>query len=532
MPKKSVSPYLSLRANGYWQYRRRIPLELQATWSGGNGRKTEFVVSLKTKDEREAKRRASGQEAIFTEKVRLKTQQLTVQRSENQKRIDAFYMHEYNLRERGIHPDQAPRVNAPSHVKQKYFDDREAYLYGKWDAKTQEVVGGLANAQLEHGIDHDGPNDLYQEIQQDIDFVTGISDRRSSIMSDVPTLEEAQEVYEQMLEAKGFAAAKKKRERRRVERLVEQLSLQLGAGNPDIGKSRTLDTIKQRDADLFEQQLGMNKAKSSVSREMTILSAMYNHALNKWSDTWPDHKRKQNPFSKRRAGLEKQHAEERRIGTAVNRKRRAFTPEELEVFLGEQFQRMNEQAQLVTLIAIHSGCRLEDASGLLLGDLFLQVNASDPIPFIYFRDNKLRAITKDGISREVPIFGELLKRLTKYTEKMSGSDSPLFPRYGLVDGSGAGNVSNVINTRIKKMRNGDVRLTAHSFRHTLQARFLAAKVHNQFAAYIGGWRDKDSVGLQAQYQGDGIPLELLQDALQKAHKTERWGRANLAAQWD
>lgn len=531
MPKKSVSPYLFLRANGYWQYRRRIPLELQATWSGGNGRKTEFVVSLKTKDEREAKRRASGQEAIFTEKVRLKTQQLTVQRSENQKRIDAFYMHEYNLRERRIHPDQAPRVNAPSHVKQKYFDDREAYLYGKWDAKTQEVVGGLANAQLEHGIDHDGPNDLYHSIQEAIDFVDGAVDGSRGSPNDVPTLEDALEAYHAKLQKKGAAKKKKEKERQRLDRLVGLLASQLGAGNVDLGKSRKLSTITRRDVDLFEQKLGATKTKSSVSREIAVLSALYNHALLQWDDTWPDVTLKRNPFSKRRSDLDEQHEDEKRVGIVTNRKRRAFTPAELRTFMDNEFNRMNGQAQLAALIAIHTGCRLEDASGLLLGDLFLQVDKQNPIPFIRFRDNSLRRVTKDGIEREVPLFGDLLNRLIKYTSKMKDGKKPLFSRYGLVDGRGAGNLSNVVSGRVKNMRNGDVTLTPHSFRHTLQARFLNAKVENKFAAYIGGWKNKDSLGLQAQYQEDGVPIETLLEALTKAHDVKTWGRSQATSRW-
>ena len=65
MPKKSQNSYLFLRNNGYWQYRRRIPLDILDTWDANGKRKTEHVVSLRTKDEREARKLAAQQETFL-----------------------------------------------------------------------------------------------------------------------------------------------------------------------------------------------------------------------------------------------------------------------------------------------------------------------------------------------------------------------------------------------------------------------------------------------------------------------------------
>ena len=533
MPKKSRNSYLFLRNNGYWQYRRRIPLDLLDTWDANGKRKTEHVVSLRTKDEREARKLAAQQETLFSDKVRLKRQGLVVKGSNHPKRLDAFYLHEHNLRELGIHPDQAPSVNASDAEKKKYTDARDAYIYGSWDTQKQEYIGGLVETQHTVGIDETGPNELYEVIQQDIDFVLGKAVISSSSRVGAPTLYVALEEYISKINAKGFAAIKLQKERQRIERLAKQLAVQLGGGKESTGWSRKLDTIDVRDADLFQGTLiQAGKAKSSVSREMAAVSALYNYALERWRDTWPLHKRDSNPFGKRRSTLEKQHENDTRVGAAITRKRRAFTPVELSNFVNDELPRLNTEARLITMIAAHTGCRLEDASGLLLGDLFIHLDEQHRIPFVCFRDNRLRAVTKDGLEREVPLFGAVLNELTKYTQNRKGSDKPLFPRYGLTDGRGAGNVSNVINARIKNIRGQDVRLTAHSLRHTLQAQFSAAGVRNEYSAYIGGWKNSYSLGLQARYKEDGVPLPPLLEALEKAHTIKDWGRERTTSHWD
>ena len=96
--------------------------------------------------------------------------------------------------------------------------------------------------------------------------------------------------------------------------------------------------------------------------------------------------------------------------------------------------------------------------------------------------------------------------------------------------SGAGNASAAINKHIHYLRGTDVRLTFHSFRHTVQSKAMAAtNMPNKFPAYIGGWNNGDAKGLQAEYQKGGIPIKVLHDALQTIHAVEDWGRdrANL-----
>ena len=99
------------------------------------------------------------------------------------------------------------------------------------------------------------------------------------------------------------------------------------------------------------------------------------------------------------------------------------------------------------------------------------------------------------------------------------------PRAAIRLTMGAGNASAAINKHIKDLRGDDVRLTFHSFRHTLQSKALAATdMPNKFPAYIGGWQNGDAKGLQAEYQKGGIPLKVLKEALQTIHAVEDWGR--------
>ena len=184
---------------------------------------------------------------------------------------------------------------------------------------------------------------------------------------------------------------------------------------------------------------------------------------------------------------------------------------------------MGIELQLITVIAEHAGCRIGDATGLVLGDCLLKTSEARPIPSLKIVSNHIRKVTKGGIEREIPLFGSLYDHLVAYTDGRTGPDTPLFPTYG--HSRGAGNASAAINKHIKDLRGDDVRLTFHSFRHTLQSKALAATdMPNKFPAYIGGWQNGDAKGLQAEYQKGGIPLKVLKEALQTIHAVEDWGR--------
>jgi integrase len=546
MPKRAENPHQ--RTDGYWYYRKRIPQDLLGKIDGPGFGKTDYRVALRTKDEAEAKRRSSHVEKTFNSIIELKRQEIKASDSGEDNAAN-FNRFEYTLRQRGIHPSQAPRVTASQADQKKYWDAYNSFIYGDWDQETQTLDGGLDDLLPELQSNYD-----YSRSSEDLKALKKAEADRGAILefmqgrvgSDafndgVPTLQKAWELYVTKLESnKRMSPHHISRAVGRVERLVKTLAVQLG-GNLEAGLARPLDTITHEDADLYVKNLYRRvggkglKSSASVGRELSIITSLYNHAEKTTKASWPVAKRGLNPFSNRRSDLEEEHVQNIRRGVTPKLARRPFRPEELEIFVSEYLPRMNEEAQLITLVTMHTGCRIGDAVGLMVSDYWGGDN-DDPIPFLKFRDNDIRNVTKDGFGRSVPLFGVISSRLEAYLDERKAflqktspnlKDAPLFPRYGRKDGSGSGSASQIINKHIHQLRGDDKRLTIHSFRHTLQAKFLYAGANADHSSYIGGWRNEINKGLQAQYQKEGIPLKDLLESLTKAHSVKNWVRGGV-----
>ena len=570
----NANQYITLRSNGWYYYIRRVPVPLRGRIKQKGFDKLFYRVSLKTKDEREARRQASYVHEVYNIAVSLEERRLAI--AGNQPKSAALLALEHELRKRGIHPSQAPTVNTPKEVQDKYLRDRDDFIYGVGhvrnldlddvvdvvDAGETEYQGIPIPFQIESGDTDEiialGQGGLVKERssannpeewdshQSMIQFALGNTDNSFAYKDGIPTLEKAQQLYSDQIQANPKRSDfDKGKEVKRLESLVERLALQLsGDTNTSMGLSRTLDSITEEDAELFIHRLRKRKdgkgqkALSSVGRELTIIVAMYNHAEAKTKRAWAADARNNNPFANRRSALEEQHTDEVKLGQTPNLNRRAFTVEELEAFFSDHAHRMNEEAQLIALIGHHTGCRIGDAAGLMMSD-YWQGGDEEPIPFLHFQDNRLRRVTKDGFDRQVPLFGAVLDRLhgylverTKQCRKAEtnydAESTPMFPKYGRKEGGGADAASAVINRRIHQMRGDDKRLAFHSFRHTLQAKFLVASADPNFSSYIGGWKNEINKGLQAVYQKDGIPLKALEEALRSAHNQRTWGKTDVS----
>ena len=532
---------------GVWYYRKRIPVDVRDVWIVAGTKRTEHVVSLDTLDKRVAEKRATIEHKKFLSLLEMRRQEKRVLMSESEERIHVHHRYEAYLRSLGAHPEQAPRVNAPQEDIQRYQDAVDSVKYGasgsynRGEASTLNLSDGLVDLQhevgLEYSYDDNGneiivPNKRYYEIEKDIEFLGGQNGSLYPVEPEVPNLTDALECYETRVLSKKRTTSERDRKNQylRASRVTRKLAYQLGAGNQEQGMQRTLDSIMNKDAELFVTTLRNRddgkglKTHSSVKREITLIKAIWENAYKAYGETWPAERKRDNPFKVIDLGdLQKQHEEAIEKGTTLNKTRRPFRPHELALFLSDYLPRMKDELQLVTLIAEHAGCRIGDASGLLLGDCRLKTSATRPVPFLNVSSNYIRQVTKGGIEREIPLFGNVYDRLVEYTAGRKGPDTPLFPSYG--DERGAGNASGAINAHIHEMRGDDVRLTFHSFRHTVQSKALASnRMPNKFPAYIGGWQNKDAKGLQAEYQTGGIPLEVLSDALQVIHSQTNWGR--------
>ena len=536
-----------------WYYRKRIPADVVDVWVSNGRRSKEYVVSLGTEDRRVAEKRASREHSKFLNILEIKRQEKRVISSDSHQRIQTHYNYEAYLRSVGAHPEQAPRVNASLKAIEEYNKAVEKVRYGSLTAIGTDPIktfsGGLKDYQeevgLEHAFDAHGnevvvSNQRYDEIERDLEFLAGKRDRSYSASTEVPNLADALEAYTKDVINSKVKTSEYDRHTQhlRATRVVGSLALQLGSGNKKSGMTRPLDTIMNSDAQLFTETLRIrddgkgNKAWASVKREITLIKAIWNHAYKAYSETWPINRKRDNPFRViDLKNLEDKHGKEIHDGKILNKKRRPFTPAELKIFNSEYMPKMGIELQLITLIAQHSGCRIGDAAGLLLGDCRLQTSKDRPIPSIKIFSNHIRQVSKGGIEREIPLFGDVFDRLCEYTDGRKGPNSPLFPSYGT--NKGASNASAAINKHIKDLRGDDLRLTFHSFRHTLQSKALAAKdIANKFPAYIGGWQNDDAKGLQAEYQTGGIPLKELNTALATIHNVEDWGRGPAAPHQD
>ena len=529
---------------GVWYYRKRIPADVLGTWKSNGRTIKEYNASLFTQDKREAERRAVKEHSKFLNILEIKRQENRVVLSKSQERIAAHNKYEATLRKLGEHPEQAPPVNAPLEVIQQYQEAVDQVKYGvlmEGTDGTQEWSGGLVNLQQEVGIDQsfdtDGneiytPNERYHEIAKDIEFLNGKRGNDYAFSPDVPNLSDALEVYiTEVVNAKLNISDKNRRDKQlRARRVVGALALQLGSGDRQDGLNRPLDTIMNKDAKLFTETLRIrddgqgNKAWTSVKREIALIKAIWNNAYKHYNETWPENRKRDNPFKTvNLLNLEDKHLSELASGDVQDKTRRPFTPAELEVFLREYLPRMGEELQLITLICEHAGCRIGDATGLLLGDCLLRTDDMRPIPSLKIHSNRIRQVTKKGIEREIPLFGGVYERLLSFTDGRKGRDRPLFPTYGT--SGGAGNASAAINKHIHDLRGTEVRLTFHSFRHTVQNKAMAAPgLLNKFPAYIGGWNNDAAKGLQAEYQTGGIPIGVLYEALKTIHDVKIWGR--------
>lgn len=550
MPKRHENP--TQRANGWWYYRRRVPKHLHGVWRDDGGRQTEHILALKTKDEAEAKRRSKFEDRLFEDKLNLKEEELAASESLDETRIRNFQYFEYRLREAGLHPSQVPSVDSPPEVIRKFLHDRQAFAYGSWvqiDDEYGQFEGGLYDDVHELAVEYDHSGDpVTKQKLDDAVYKLNIALGKTKdvgIQISVPTLGVAKEEYLQFIAKKAKSPDAKEDESRRVKRIVGHLAFVLGNGDPKAGLQRPIASIRSGDVKQFLARLAIRengsdipKSPSAVGRELQTMSSIWNMAYEERKEHWPTDVKTNNPFAKKRSKLNKEHDDKKKVGLVPDKDRRPFSPRELEIFMFEHLPRMNEEAQLIALIGNHSGCRIGDAAGLKMNDLYLHPTNEHPIPFIFFRDNTIRQLTKDGVQRRVPLFGDVLDRLIEYHDKRISAlrahdsdilNAALFPRYGRGQ-KGSDAVSNLINQKhIHHLRDGDQKLTFHSFRHTLQHKYLAAGQNTQFAGYISGWKLTGLVGKQSEYVKHGIPPEALIDGLKKAHAAKSWGDADMDA---
>ena len=176
----------------------------------------------------------------------------------------------------------------------------------------------------------------------------------------------------------------------------------------------------------------------------------------------------------------------------------------------------NEELKIIGLLMIETGCRIEEASGLLVEDVDRLCN----IPHIKIRNNTLRGLDKESLERSCALVGDALIALQSY-DLPDDRKSPLFPRYG--EPSGATNVSAALNKVIRQsLKITDRSLVAYSTRHTFADRCRAAGDDEVYQQVLMGHRSRYSTPVADRY-GTNYPPEFLLQAMVAQHQVQEWG---------
>ena len=515
MNKERKNYLLASPRTGVFNYRRGIPAKYRKYFrkSDGSLRGAEWKETLKTTSKTKALVLAARINENFEHTLMLaKAEHFAQLNTEKRKQIKDFIK---NITRMGLHPEQAPSILAPEKVQME------------WKSKQHALLEELSDAQINF-FDVSGdsfdltytPTDTFHLIQDQIDFLDGKG--HAKIRSRLrPTLSSATEGYinDKITRNPASADAEIKAKLNRVRRVTESFAIFIDGRSVQGGMDTYLDHIKRSEArDWMYYQIDHHGKKgSSVGRDMTTLTAIYNWAVSEHGRENPELRKDYNPFSGLRSAAEEHHTEAVRTGEIESLASRPWTPDELDAFV-VRFDNMNPQLRLIAMLSIHTGARLKDTCGLRIEELHL---STDEDSFLQYRHNRNRKISKESIERRVPLFGTVLAELQSYLASANINEDNLFPRY--CGKRQTNNVSAVLNNKHLDVIDKDPRLKMHGLRDTLSAKFMATSVTNDLSGYLIGWRNKTTVGMQEEYQKGGYPHEQMLTALRAAHSVKAWG---------
>ena len=505
---------------GRLSYRRRIPAKLKQHFKKDDGspRGLEWNEALGTKSISLALKKAVEVNERF-ERTKALAEQLTLAskaKDETTKQelaarvVDTFI-------KLGIHPDQAPDIFQPSSVINAFRNKSEKALQ---DLLDYQFEAGLDVVDGEFGEVTYVPNDVYEDIQAQIDFLSG---DRSGIKNRLkPTWESAVEEYIYHKEsAENFPAEfRDSKKIRRIIRVANDFARSLGRGSVKAGNEYITSEGSREDARFFiRQEFEQGKTPATIGRDLVPLSAIYLKAQREFGKRDPDLNLNGNPFSGLRGELEKQDENAVRKGLRTKESARAWSYQELDQ-LSDLLPKMNEEAHLCVKLAIYTGARLHDVCGILIDDITL---AGEEDSLLHIRHNVWRTVSKDSIERKLPLYGEMLQHLKHYVAARDfTSNKKLTPRYAKTENS-AESLSNLVNQRyIDRYISKDPKLKPHGLRNTMQARFDATDTSNKLSGYLIGWKDQQTIGMQKEYNKQGYPHSQLLKALKACHAATEW----------
>jgi integrase len=469
-----IASYLKKTSvRGNYSFRRRVPQKLKFLWG-----LSEVKVAFKTKNHAEALRQAASHNTDFMHhKARLTLLLAGKPLSTEHLKEEAREI----LISRGIHPQQIPSTKTKADA---YFQKQEDYkdLY-------------LDTIPTEHGHNPDGsiwteyledPNNPFTEAYA---VLEGKPTR-----SIAPNLKEATEMYLSVnARKKPRSALNQKKHERFIQRAINAL------GKPDLLLTDFNRLKAQRHKEVLELANPTWKA-DTLNKTLSMLSAVFKFGI------WQYELSMQNPWS----GLKDEVADRKD-------NRRSFSPDELKAYV-KALAGINEEARLIGLLMVFTGCRTMEAAGLTFADLQMQNNT----PSMNLRPNDIRSLKNKQSKRVVPLIDKALDELRPYlAQRKQDPKAAVFPRYGRDGGMAA--ISALLNSVIrKKLGINDPTLVAYSSRHTIKDKLRAVRATAEYQHAILGHGSRTD----ADNYGQGEILRYLLEELQKAEAVVEWGSAN------
>jgi integrase len=438
---------------------------------------SEVKVSLKTKNQAEAMRRAAIINTGFEDKAaRLR------QRLNGEALSPALLQEEAKdiLINKRIHPQQIPTSKG---VKLDEFFERQKEYINQYLDVVSTPVAYDRDGTIRSEFDTD-PKNPYHEAYEVI--------KGKAAQSIVPTIKEAAEAYLAInaKDSKRKPDSQKKYDQR-VWRAIEAL------GKPDalITDFNRLRARRHKEA-LEKSNPGWKTA--TLNKTIGVLSAVFNLTIREYELSM------MNPW----AGLKDEVIDQQES-------RRSFTPEELTSYV-EGLAKLNSEARLIGLLMVHTGCRTMEVAGITHDELQLQHNT----PHLQLRPNQIRPLKNKQSKRDVPLIDKALDELRPYLVKHKSDDpkAPVFPRYGRDGGMDAVSklLNNVIRGRLKIL---DPTLVAYSTRHTMKDKMRTIKAAAELQNSILGHGKRT----EADNYGEGELLRHLLEELVKANTLSQWG---------
>ena len=476
----AIASYLKrTKERGNYSYRRMVPEDCRSLWG-----KREHKVTLKTKCHAEALRRAARVNTDFDNKImRLRA----IISGDSTNHDDLRQEAKDILLAEGIHPEQRPNNKKESEA---YFERRE-----DWSNLYLDTV------DTQNGYNPDGTiwTTYHEDVKSPYYHAHEILQNRQS-SAIIPTVAEATETY---LKVNAEKAKRTAYNQQKHEQRVRRAASQLGIIDIPVTDITRLKARRFKES-LREQNPTWSD--NTLERAITILSAIYATAIqeyeltisNPWLGMAGSAKNKDSSTSEDRAN-----------------ERRSFTPRELTGYVGA-LEKLNDEARLVGMIMLKTGCRTMEAGGLLVKDLRLEAST----PHIQIRVNRFRRLKTENSVRNIPLTEGMIAMLSAYVTTLNSDDDedPLFPKYGRDGGTDA--LSSQLRKAIRKHLNiSDRRLVPYSTRHTMKDKLRALQTPEDIQHRILGHGTRT----QADGYGDGTPLVHLLDVLSKAERLENWG---------